>query len=324
MNLNENIGAVIRHIRKSKGLTQAELSKEGTRSHICTIRHLRKIERGQITPNAPVLNQLLAVLGVSLADFALMLYGEQMIVFNNEMEAVRNLFFEEEYALAEEKFEKLRQQDFFDTTNPIILQSVLLYEGMILKYRHKQHQACLEKLHEALRVTSSKILKNNVPNVSYIAKNPLSLNEYRILMMIVNAEEGIEEEFGSTSGRIEILSAMCESLENVVMDSETRNKLLPAAYFNLSNTLLADGEFTKAMKVAEKGIALCQEAKVFRLFGKLLWNKGRAFFHLNDKIRAIEYFQKSHDSFILHGSTETAEYLRKSAAERYGVWLTRH
>ena len=319
MKINNNIGSVIKHIRKSKGLTQTDLSGEGSNYRICSVRHLRKIESSQILPNATMLNQLLAALGVSLPEFTLMLFGEQMIYFNNEMEAIRNLFFEEEYAQAEERFEKLREHELFDTRNPLIMQSTLLYEGMILKYIHRQPQQSLEKLYTALRITSNIIIKSGRDELdfNYIANNPLTLTEYRILMMISN----VEEERGNTFGQIEILTATCESLENTKMDDETKNKLLPAIYFNLSNALLVQGNYRKALHVSEKGIALCQEAKVFRAFSKLLWNKGRALYHLDNKSGATKYFQKSHDCFMLHGSIENAEYLRITAADKYGILI---
>ena len=318
MNTKDKTGPTIKRIRKAKGMTQAALSKEGTRNHICTIRHLRKIESGHIEPNPGLLCQLLAALGVSLPEFALQMFGEGMIQFENELEAVRNLFIEGHFEEAELRFERLRENEFFDSDNPMVVQSVMLFESMILGFKHREYQQCLKELYKALRVTSKHVVTGGGLYLDYIANNPLTINEYRLLMLIST----VEEILGDASTQIKILRALIASLDNTKIDNETKGKLLPAIYFNLSNALLGDSDFDGALDAADRGIAISREAKVFRAFGRLLWNKGRAHYYLDDKIAALEYLNKAYSCFSLLGYEETAEFLRSTAAERYGIWIT--
>ena len=317
INTKDKTGPTLKRIRKAKGITQVALSKEGTSNHICTIRHLRKIESGQIEPNAGMLCQLLAALGVSLPEFALQLFGEGMIQFENELEAVRNLFIEGQFDDAESRFDKLRDNEFFDSDNPRIVQSVLLIESMIMAFRHKEYQQCLKELYKALRITSQKIVTGGGLHYEFIANNALTISEYRLLMLVGT----VEEVLGNKTAQIGILRALIASLDNAKIDSETKGKLLPAIYFNLSNALLGESDFDGVLDATNRGIAISREAKVFRAFGRLLWNKGCAHFYLDDKIAALEYFNKSFSCFTLLGYTETAEHLRKTAAEKYGIWL---
>ena len=319
MDEKNKVGIMIKHIRKSKGITQAELSREGTRGHICTVRNLRKIESGQIEPNPYVLNQLLSGLGVSPTEFVKMLYGEKMVLFYNQLEVMRNLCFEGKFEQAEKELEELKDNELFDRRNPMIKQSLLLHEGIVLKGLHSDYHNCLEKLCQALYITCPKMFKKeNKLDTDFIANNTLTQSEYQILMVIANTKGML----GSQNEKIEILTAMCSSLSNTKIDSETKYKLLPAIYFNLSNAFLDEGMHEQALKASEEGIDLCQEGKVFKIYNHLLWNKGAALHNMGDKTQAVEYIHKAYNGFLLHGrSIHTPEFLKKVAAEEYGIWL---
>ena len=65
MNINESVGAQVRHLRQAQGSTQQELAEKSGLS----VDHIGKIERGITSPTVEALDQVANGLGVKLQAF---------------------------------------------------------------------------------------------------------------------------------------------------------------------------------------------------------------------------------------------------------------
>jgi len=315
-------GHRLKVLRKQKGLTQKELSKNGKLDQICTARHLRKIENGEAEPTATVLGQLLSVMGVTVAQFTDMITHEKILDFNNAFSVVWGLMYDRKFVEAQEKLDKLREESYCDTTIPHIKQALLLCEGIIMRRLHGDVEKSDKILYEALKVTFAKLKADaqvyTKEEITAIEGKALSHNEYRILNLIgiTRGERGQPEEW------IKILKAMLASLHENKIDQEIRNRLLPTIYFNLTNALLETGQYQECIEVCDKGIAFCVEIKTSKTHGELIHNKGSALFRFGNVDAATDMFERSYNYFVHGGNMKAAEMAKDIAKKLCGIIIS--
>jgi len=173
--------------------------------------------------------------------------------------------------------------------------------------------------YKALSITiSSKILtKSNKLKYSDITKYKLSMNEYRILKGIAV----VFEEQKDTQKAIDIYSAILSSLESDTASYEIQKKQLPTIYFNLSNALIDDKQYTNALDVVNKGIKFCSDTKELKTIAYLLWNKGKSIFFLGDKKLAVESFQHAYNYFKYTENEQRLNDFKTTAKTKYNISL---
>jgi len=86
--IRQKMGAVIRQLRKDKGLSQPALSKSGEEDQICDVGTLKRIEAGKHLPRPHTLYRIISMLDVSHEEFHNMVYGTDMRTFNNDFSII--------------------------------------------------------------------------------------------------------------------------------------------------------------------------------------------------------------------------------------------
>ena len=309
-------GETIKQLRKQKGLSQVALSKDGAINQICSARHLRKIENGEVTPSPYILNQFLQILGVSLEEFASLVYGQNQVKFNNAFIAIKDLFYDEKYAEASAKLDELKAAEYCNASNLLAAQALLFCDGVLLKNIENEYTKCLETQLVALKITAPEVAsKNNIVLADVVASKPCSQNEYLILNLIANTQLA----FGQTHACIVLLAALISSLENINTRAELKKDLFPGICFNLSNTLLQEKRPDEALVYCDKGIAFCETTRTYKTLGEFYYNKARVFYLLGSQEQCEKYFKRSYEIFINHGDINSANYVKNYVADNYQV-----
>jgi len=312
------LGKALKQLRQKKGLTQMQLSKDCTLQAICSEKTLRRIENGETEPSPDVLRKLLAVLGVSLEQFAYKIFGSKMRAFSNEIDAIWDILFANNFHEARKRLEKLRISDFCDKHNPIVNQSLLLCDGIIEKNINHDYQKCIEILHGALSITAPQICLDDAGiNCESLGKCAFTLIEYRVMNVIANTKIELKQ---ISEGR-NIFEAIHASLLNHEIDAELRKKLLPNNCFNLSNLSHDEGLHQESLNYSKKGVEFCEETKTLKIYGKLLYNMGRAFICLEDVSQATVYFKRSCSFFEMHNDNNNAIHVRTTVKKKYGICI---
>jgi len=316
---NKKVGEAIKQLRKQKKLTHAQLSKSDNPSEtICSEKTLRRIEKGEILPSEAILNGLLSVLGITRAKFYNLVEGQDMTNFQNDFAEIWQLCFKGQLQDARKQLDILKLEDYCNTNNPMIAQAVLLCEGRLQADIDKDYQGCLNTLYNALRLTCPSIIPQD-GKIKYrmVSGCVLTLNEYRIISLI-SSMKGV---VGQRAIAIKIFNAMCKSLNNEKIDSGIRNTFLPTIYYNLSDFMIDEKRYNQAFDVCEQGIEFCKRIDNLKLFPKLLYNRAKALHYMKDKERATKGFRNAHDTFIAHGDYNAAEFVKKTVAEKYQIYL---
>ena len=316
--LNQQRGKLLKQLRIQRNLSQATLSKEGKPDCICTVRHLRNMEKGLIAPSTFMLNQLLLGLGVTLEEFSAMLYGSSHADFNNRFEVIWNLMFAQNYDKAHIQFSEL-ENDYREHASQQYKQALLLCKANLLRNIENDNHGCIDMLHKAMKLTSPNIFtKSNVVKYKDVAIKTFNKNEYRIFNLLAISYMTIEQ----NDKCIELLTALIDSLTNPSLPIEIKKEFLPVAFYNLSNILMAKRNYNEAVKLCDKGVAYCNEAISFKTIGYLHYNKGQSLIHLGGDENlhcAIDSFKLSHATFISHGDKHKAEQVKVFAKEKYAL-----
>lgn len=312
---NVTSGSIIRKLRKESGLTQAQLSKHGQKNEICSERHLRRIENGDTEPTPFILNKILKVLGVSSSDFARMLDDDESVTeFLYEMSSIWSLALDARYEEAAEILEKLKANDKYDKNNPKIAQSILMYEGSVVKNFHNNYELSAKMLYEGICLTvpsaKSKDDEGSL-NYSVIARRSCSWIEYRMLLLLANSNC----ELGNLEGALDICDAVMKSLNRKETDGDIRSRLRPVVFFNLSEVYLKKGFYEEALEASSMGIA---EYK-YVFIERLLQSKAKALYCMNNTKDAATAFRQAHEVFKLQQRGNLAEIFKNEVAEKYQI-----
>lgn len=308
-----------KELRHRKGLTQGQLSGEGTDHRICSKKTIGRIENGEGTPSPSVLSKLLSVLDVSYDEFQSLIYDEDIRAFNQDFARIWDVGYNKDYLKMDEMLQILNKKPYCVKHIPVVSQALLLGKGVLLSRLHKDDERALEVLLYSLQKTAPNVVsKNNDIILTQIHKRSFSLNEYRILKIVAN----IKAAAGKGQEALDLSYAIVVSLECEATSYEIRKKLLPTAYFNTSNTLLKNELYAQALDVATRGIDFCLSIKELKVNGELFWNKGRALHGMGDLRQATVFFQKALNFFIGHDADHTALSLINTAKDKYGIILS--
>ena len=316
MEQNENtskIGLLIKQLRKQKNLSQRALCRS---EEICTVRHLRKIENKGVTPTQYVLNQLLSVLGVDVIEFQAMLYGTDLRQFNSDFDELWEIGFSGDDEAYMQKLEELKRKSHCDLSIPAIKQTIMLCDANELSKIHKEHDAGLDMLYKALRITAPNILyKNNAVNYDKLSERILTMNEYRIIKLIAVVKTKLNQQ----QEALNIGKAIVASLENNAISFDIQRKLLPSNYFNLSYDLLDEKDYISALHIVDKALKFCNDTNNYKILGKLRYNKARALHGMGDIEQSRIFFVESYNTFKIIRDHKNAEDTKKFAKEKYNI-----
>ncbi|MCL2285108.1 MAG: helix-turn-helix transcriptional regulator [Firmicutes bacterium] len=313
------LGQIIKQAREHRGITQQELSGvDNDAKFICTVRHLKRIERGDVDLNHFMLLKILEALRIDIEDFSVMLHGNDMKLFYNHFGKAWEHVFNEEYETFKTKIDELKAKEYCDTSIAAVKQAMLLCDAVIYKYLDGNHAASLELLCDALRLTAPGLInEKNVVKSSKIKDLKLNIMEYRILKQIALDKDDL----GKKREAINIETATITSLEQEDVDYSVQKKLLPTLYYNLSYNLIDEKEYDKADEIIDHGLTFCLSTGELKMIGSLSYSKGRVLALTEHKEQAKIWFRQSYDTFVSEGKFKRAELVKNMAAQKHGINL---
>jgi len=307
----EAVGAFIKKRREQKGLTRDALAKRTS----CTSKTIQRAETGEVKTYLQTIYPILSILDISHDEFDGMCYGLDTRAFYSDVERIWDTGRTKNYGAMPKMIEKLKA-DYGELDRPTLKQAILLLEGAVLCNKDNNYPASLAIMYEALKLTTTDIVSGtNAINCRKVAENIFSLYEHRIIRFIANTYTRM----GEPKKSLEIYKAIVSSIENDTRDYGLQKKLLPITYFNLSNELIANDNYEEGLITTESGLESCRKNKDYKLYGKLLCNKGRAFHGLGNAEQTRKIFQQSYNTLVTLEEFEDAKHLQVIAKDEYNI-----
>lgn len=239
-------------------------------SALLSIDTIRKIENGKVLPNQITLEVLSNVLkedlNKTLLNYRICNNDKIFQVIKQIEKNIANGHFEDLIADNEILSQFLSDENHDSYTYKLVKQLSLLLESIIIKTVHNRFEDSLNKLIQAIILTTPSFTLNNYMNFYY------SDFEIRILMNIAL----IENKLGNTETCQKILLFSLDHLDD--KNTELRIKIL----YNLSYNFHRKNLHHKALHYANEAIQIGIKENNFTILGLLYSRKGIAEFNIND------------------------------------------
>ncbi len=254
----KSFGSEIRKIRNSLELTQNDLSKLSN-IHKDT---LRKIENGKVLPSQGTLDSLSPVLKKDLNKLLLNYRFYDYDAFEEIKNRLELKIDKDEYETLDIELEDLKIL-LNSTSHPYFInqinQSILLIESIILNKKYNKPNESLNKLVDAIKITTPNFSLNNYESFVY---NSIEL---RILMNIALLINKLE----STEKSLKIMEFCMESIDQ-------NDYLYPKICYNLAYTYHRLDLHKKALEYSNLGIDYCIKNRNYNGLNHLYFRKGIA------------------------------------------------
>lgn len=255
-------GKEVRKIRTNLELTQKDVCKLSG-IHVDT---LRKIENGKVIPTQQTLDLLSPILKKDLNQLLLNYRLNNYPAFEEIKNRLESKIDRDEYqtlSLELKDLNALLEGESNITFINIINQLILLIESIILSKKYNEFNKALDKLIEAIKITTPKFSLCNYKSFVYDSI------ELRILMNMALILDEIQP-----------LELSLEILEFCVHMVEPYEVLYPKICYNLSYVYHRLGMHKDALKYSKLGIAYCMKYRDYNGLNLLYFRKGIAEYFL--------------------------------------------
>lgn len=255
-------GKKLCNLRQTLGFSQDEVEElSGVNAQT-----LRRIENGKVIPKQETLEFLSPIYKMDLNNLLLKYRIDDYSSFNNIKNNIESKLDRDEFYKLDIELNELYnllstvQHHYFKA---LINQLVFLIEAVILNKRDKKTNESLEKLIDALKLTTPEFSLSNYSSFVY------STMEIRILMNIALLLNKIE----STEKSLKVMEFCFHAIE-------PDNELYAKICYNLSYTYHKLGRHDDALKVSSLGIDYCINNRNYIGLNHLYFRKGIAKFLL--------------------------------------------
>lgn len=256
-NLNE-FGKNLQILRKRLKLTQSDVLKLTGIS----FETLRKIENGRVLPKHETLDLLSPILKEDLNQLLLNYRIDNYYKFKRVINSIESKLYIDEYATLSIELDELKTL-INNTSNQyltnLLNQFILLIESVILNKIHNKPDESLNKLIDALKITTPKFSLSNYKTFIYTS------TELRILMNIALLMHKIE----TTEKSLEIMKFCMKIVE-------PSDNIYPKICYNLAYTYHRLDFHKKALKYSNLGIEYCVKHRNNNGLNLLYFRKGIA------------------------------------------------
>jgi transcriptional regulator with XRE-family HTH domain len=283
--VNYPIATKLKHIRKKRGLTQAELAKG-----ICTQAMISNFEKGESVPTSIVLFELSKKLHVDINYF-----------FENEANTTKaNSSTSEEFKKAKKIIEKLRKQRDYEALSYIVTselnknvdlghaldtQYLLWHKGISDYYSKKDLDFALKTLFQSWNL----IDKDNIdPNQQLSITNTIA--------MLYFQENMYEESLHWYTKNLHLIE-----------DENLTPQVKIKVYYGFARSFSYLKNFTDALSYAKKAFDLCIRFETLYLLGDVLFLLGRISLLQKNYLLSEQYLNYSKTIFLLE---EKEEYIQ--------------
>lgn len=281
-------GKRLEEIRKNLNITQKEISRL-TGIDAVTI---RRIEYGKVVPKLDTLEILSPIFKEDLISLLIQYRIDDYSVFYEIKNRIESKLDDGEFHTLNTEFEELNAL-LSSTKNPyyknLISQLILLTEAVIL-YRNNNNDISLNKLVEAIRITTSNFNLDDYKEFVY------SSMETRILMNM-----------GFIFNKLNHNEKYVEIMEFCMDSVDSNDEIYPKLCHNLAGVYSRNKDFKKALKYYNMGIRSCQESRNFNGLSLLYYGKGSAEYRLDkeahiDSLKTSIYLCKALGQNILENT----------------------
>src|SRR5699024_10606040 len=258
----QSFGYDLRQTRTNLGLTQKEVCKLSS-IHVDT---LRKIENGKVTPTQETLDLLSPVLKKDLNQLLLKYRLNNYSTFKkirNILEAKIDRGEYETLSIELDDLEALLNTESNTYFINLINQLKLLTESIILNKKYNKLNESLDKLIEAIKITTPVFSFDNYKTFVY---NSIELRILMNIAILINKIECTEESL--------------EIMEFCIKSVEPNDCIYPKICYNLAYTYHRLDIHEKALKYSNLGINYCNEHRNHNGLNHLYFRKGIAEYHL--------------------------------------------
>lgn len=293
----ENVGNILKKIRKKRGLTQSKLA-----DGICSRRYVSYIETGTVLPSLYYLIRFCKKLNINLSIFMDYLNYTNPVWVYGVKEKVDNLKSHYKYNQLHIYIKELKYNINF--TNVESIQYIMWHEG-IYEYVTQNYNAAIDLFKYCLNINDIKELKHK--NHSY--QELEIINSYSICLF----------EKGDIENSIELLIHINDYLHEDIPSAFKTYRLNVKVLYNLSKALNLIGKYKLSQEYIEKGISMCIKYNSMYYLGELYYQKATNYICLNQKGNAIDYFIKSYNILDIQNNSFLKDILLKKTKEKYNI-----
>jgi len=297
-----SFGETLRKIRSELNLTLDDVSElSGVNSET-----IRRIELGKVIPKFETLEFLSPIYKHDLNAIFLKYRVDDYYYFYKIKNRLERKFDGDEFDTLYIELEELNtcikyiKSSFY---KELIEQLILLTHAIILYKKNNDNEKSLNKLIEAIKITTSNFSLENYNLFIY------SSMEIRILMNIA-----------FVLNRLKHKDKYKEIMEFCISSVDPNDEIYPKLCHNLAGVYRRNGNFENALKFSNIGIDACQKTENFNGLSILYYGKGIAEYKLNK----IGYKKSLEISIILceaFGQEELKDKIISNCKEFFGINL---
>lgn len=295
--MNENnLGLIIKQLRKKKNLTQEQLSHG-----ICSVSQLYRIENGKHSPSTLLLHQLSIKLSEDLSKYFIYSNCRNPLYFSSLFNKLESLRLKRRYNEILSIISDLEMLDKYkyDLSLPNIKQLVGWYKGMAISN-------ITPNIIDATYYKNLLVLTTNYENLDKLFDGFLSDNEIKLLHSIATS-------YCRSSNYSYAKFLILSLLDNISRNSIEINNIIKAEmYYNLSKILYIEKDYNNSIIYANTGIEICTRNNFSSVLSDLYYTIGKCHESLGNIDSAIDYFTKfiflydifGHDKFSSKAKAE--------------------
>lgn len=264
---NEELGAIVKKIRKERNITQKELA-----NGICCQTTISYLEKGKVFPSIDIMYYIAARLGVTIDYFFRTLEEEQNIYTNSTVAMIEKL-------TKEKRYEEVYELTAAERKN----MKYTIFPHKYIQYIHWQYwrsaqyigvvswEKCVEELNNLTNHQKKEIPKFQDLRIKNVLANVLAENKQH-----------------------EKAKQIYQELLQYDVDTQEYNKLKLKVFYNLTRLYVEDEEYHLAVETAQQGIHYSKKVEDMSAVGNLLFQIALCYFQLNeDKARTKQYFEQA-------------------------------
>ena len=304
----DNIGAMIRILRKEAGLGLKELS-EG----ICSAANLSRIEKNKVHGHMHLVEPILQRLGRDPLLYCNFFLNKKDFEARELQDLIHLLLITGNHDQAAEALEKLKTYDAYKSG--VNLQFVLRAEASLFSRIHGAgHPEREKKLLDALALTWDDF------NEDDINRRPLS----HVESIIIYGLAGYYMTIDDLRRAAKIYEALIENLNRRYVDEHEKARMYASTMFDYSSCLGRMGRRIEAMEIIMEAEDFDRSRGALVTLPALAWNKAYNLYESGEKEKALAYFAMGYYGLMLfeHYGQATRMSISQSVVEKnYGFTM---
>jgi len=262
-------GKLIKDFRTQLGITQKQLA-EG----ICTPGYIYRIEKGERTPSAELIEQISMRLGIDLVDYLSLSQYESPSFVKCIMTSIVNLRQKEEYEKLGELLDSIKNHEDFQLGEA--LQFYLWNRGVVEYESNSNYKKAKELFIKAMNVTRDFNLKKDM-NLNFMTRTELKVINALIILLYQHEEKNL-----ATTIAKKILDD-----DSVYFRRKNSDPIIPLL-LNYSNMLSIEGNYHESLNYLIK-------ARNFLIANDDLYTLSQIYYHIAMNHYYLSNLEKAKD-----------------------------